>query len=163
MVLLPGVLDAARELRNVDYLIVIATNQRGVARTKVKTEELESIHQHLLELFSAAGAPITKIYVCPHEEGCGCRKPAPGMLMRAAEENSIDLKASWMVGESPSDVEADKRAGCRTIRIGEDCRPDRRQPSRSSGEQPALSRGINSWSGQSIASEEFARERHVVS
>lgn len=117
LVLLPKVLLAVRELHAAGFLVFIATNQRGIARQRVNAEELESIHYHLLQLFSAAGAPITKIYVCPHEGGCECRKPAPGMLLRAAKEYAIDLRASWFVGDSASDVEAGKRAGCRTTLI----------------------------------------------
>jgi D-glycero-D-manno-heptose 1,7-bisphosphate phosphatase len=117
MTLLPGVLPAARELRDAGFLIFIVTNQRGLARLKVKAEELGKIHSNLLHLFSSAGATITKIYVCPHESGCECRKPAPGLLLLAAKEHQIDLKASWMVGDSASDVEAGKRAGCRAARI----------------------------------------------
>lgn len=117
LVLLPRVLPAVRELHGSGFLVFIVTNQRGIARQRVRPEELESIHSHLLRLFSAAGAPITKIYFCPHEGDCDCRKPAPGMLLRAAKEYDIDLGASWLVGDSASDVEAGKRAGCRTTLI----------------------------------------------
>ena len=117
LVLLPGVLRAARELYDAGFLIFIATNQRGVARQRVSAKVLDSIHYDLLQLFSAARAPITKVYVCPHEGGCECRKPAPGMLLRAAQEHAIDLHASWVVGDSASDIEAGKRAGCRTTWI----------------------------------------------
>jgi histidinol-phosphate phosphatase family protein len=116
-VLLPGVRSAVRQLHNMGFLIIIVTNQRGVARRRVTCEELDSIHQDLLHAFSAAGAPITAIYVCPHESGCDCRKPAPGMLLRAAREHAIDLQGSWIVGDSASDIEAGRRAGCRTALI----------------------------------------------
>jgi D-glycero-D-manno-heptose 1,7-bisphosphate phosphatase len=117
LVLLPGVLGAVRKLRDAGFVIFIATNQRGIARRQINPEELDNIHHDLLEIFSRAGAPINKIYVCPHENGCECRKPAPGMLLRAAEENSIDLQASWVVGDSATDIQAGKRAGCRTALI----------------------------------------------
>lgn len=117
LVLLPGVFRAARKLRDAGFVIFIATNQRGIARRRVNAEELDNIHHDLLQLFSSAGAPITEIYVCPHEGGCGCRKPAPGMLLRAAEEHSIDLQASWVVGDSATDIQAGRRAGCRTALI----------------------------------------------
>ena len=131
LVLLPGVLEAARKLRDAGFLIFVVTNQRGIARLKVQTEELEKMHGDLLNLFSTAGAPITRIYVCPHEGGCECRKPAPGMLIQAAEEYDIDLKASWIVGDKASDVEAGKRAGCRSARI-------LRQEAKASGLRPDL-------------------------
>jgi len=117
LILLPGVLGAVRHLRDAGFVIFIATNQRGIARRRVNPEDLDNIHHDLLELFSDAGAPITKIYVCPHENGCECRKPAPGMLLRAAKEHSIDLQASWVVGDSATDIQAGKQAGCRTALI----------------------------------------------
>ena len=117
LVLLPGVLGAVRKLREAGFVIFVATNQRGIARQRVNAEELDDIHHDLLQLFSAAGAPIAKIYVCPHEDGCECRKPAPGMLLRAAKEHAIDLQASWLVGDSATDIQAGKRAGCRTALI----------------------------------------------
>jgi D-glycero-D-manno-heptose 1,7-bisphosphate phosphatase len=117
LVLLPGVLSAGRRLRNAGFLILVATNQRGVARHRVDAVELDNIHRDLLQLFCTAGAPIEEIYVCPHEGACECRKPAPGMLLRAAKEHAIDLSASWVVGDSSSDIAAGKQAGCRTIRI----------------------------------------------
>lgn len=117
LILLPGVRAAVRRLHDAGFLVFIATNQRGVARRRVSPEVLDGIHQYLLDVFFDALAPITKIYVCPHEGGCECRKPAPGMLLRAAEEHAIDLHASWVVGDSVTDIEAGKRAGCRTTWI----------------------------------------------
>lgn len=117
LVLLPGVLDAVCKLRDAGFVIFIATNQRGIARRRINPEELDNIHHDLVQLFSAAGALITKIYVCPHENGCECRKPAPGMLLRAAKEHSVDLRASWVVGDSATDIQAGKQAGCRTALI----------------------------------------------
>jgi HAD-hyrolase-like len=68
---------------------------------------------------AAAGAVIDGIYYCPHEEEppCGCRKPAPGLLLTAARAHQIDLPASWMIGDSDRDMEAGRKAGCRTARI----------------------------------------------
>lgn len=116
-VLLPGVVGAVRELCDAGFLVFVATNQRGIARQRVNAEDLDCIHSDLLRTFCDAGATITQIYVCPHEDGCRCRKPEPGMLLRAAREHALDLRESWIVGDSVSDVEAGKRAGCRTIRI----------------------------------------------
>lgn len=120
LILLPGVLEAVRLLRDAGFLIFIVTNQRGVARRRVSAEVLAGINQYLSELFLAALAPVTEIYVCPHEGGCECRKPAPGMLLRAAQEHVIDLHASWVVGDSITDIEVGKQAGCRTTWIREE-------------------------------------------
>jgi D-glycero-D-manno-heptose 1,7-bisphosphate phosphatase len=81
--------------------------------------ELELIHQRMCDRLAASGAIIDEVYYCPHEEEppCSCRKPAPGMLLTAARTHQIDLSASWMIGDSDRDVEAGRRAGCRTARI----------------------------------------------
>lgn len=117
LILLPGVLEAVRKIKRARFLMIIVTNQRGVARQKIDAAELDGIHRQLRDQFSAAGAAITGIYVCPHEGGCECRKPAPGMLLRAAAEHEIDLHSSWVIGDSASDIEAGKRAGCGTVWI----------------------------------------------
>ena len=116
---LPGVFSAVRALEQAGFKIIIVTNQRGVALGKVRSTDLEEIHQRLREEFSRRGIHLTDIYVCPHDlaDRCSCRKPNPGMLLRAAEEHGIDLAASWMIGDAPSDIEAGRRAGCKTVRI----------------------------------------------
>ncbi len=109
------------------YLLVIVTNQSGVARGYFKEEALETVEGRLRDLFREEGsAPLAGFYYCPHlADGlvpkyaieCDCRKPEPGMLLRAAKELDIDLTRSWMVGDILNDVEAGNRAGCRTILI----------------------------------------------
>ncbi len=117
LVLLPGVPDAVRELQHAGFLVIVVTNQSGVARGKIDLDELHAIHQRMRELFLASEVSISDIYVCPHEGDCTCRKPAPGMLLRAAQEHGVDLQTSWVVGDSLRDIEAGKRAGCQTIWI----------------------------------------------
>jgi histidinol phosphatase-like enzyme len=75
---------------------------------------------------AAAGAVLTGGYYCPHDllPACTCRKPAPGLLLQAAREHDISFADSWMIGDSASDIEAGKRAGCRTARILADSEPD---------------------------------------
>lgn len=124
--LLPGAAAALAQLRKLGYLLVIVSNQSGIARGIVTEEVLEKIHQRITRLLTDEGAMLDAIYYCPyHPEGVipkyrmesDLRKPAPGMLLKAAEELDIDLGRSWMVGDSYRDIAAGKRAGCRTILI----------------------------------------------
>ncbi len=122
--LLEGVPEALNELRAMGYKLVVVSNQSAVARGIVTEEVLRRIHKRLEQLLAEEGASLDRIYYCPfHPEGSipkyrrdsDHRKPNPGMLLDAAKDMDIDLKESWMVGNSPSDVEAGARAGCRTI------------------------------------------------
>lgn len=114
------------------YLVIVVTNQPVIARGEVSIEELEEIHNKMETLLGEKGAYVDAVYYCPHHpdkgfEGerpeykieCDCRKPKPGMLLKAAEEYHIDLAQSWMVGDSKNDVEAGKAAGCQVASVGE--------------------------------------------
>jgi D-glycero-D-manno-heptose 1,7-bisphosphate phosphatase len=116
---LPGVADAISLLDRAGWSVIVISNQRCVAKGLLTIAELETIHRNMLEELAASGAKLDGIYYCPHDEEppCACRKPSPGMLLRVAQEHQIDLTSSWMVGDSESDIEAGKRAGCRTVRI----------------------------------------------
>jgi len=119
MEFLLGVSAAISLLTQAGFCVLIVSNQRCVAKGLLTANELESIHDRMCRELAASGATITEVYYCPHEEQppCGCRKPSPGMLLRAALEHEIDLLASWMIGDSEIDVQAGKNAGCRTVRI----------------------------------------------
>lgn len=130
--LLDGVVEAIKRINASGYLAIVVTNQPVVARGEVNYEELDEIHKKMETLLGNAGAYLDKIYYCPHHPHkgyagerqelkieCECRKPKPGMLIRAAEDFNIDLEKSWMVGDSQTDIEAGNAAGCRTILIGE--------------------------------------------
>jgi|ERR1700733_4044585 len=122
MEFLPGVLNAVRLLNQAGFFVVVASNQRCVAKGLITTDELESLHARMRSEFEAASARLDAIYYCPHENEprCACRKPQPGMLLDAAREHGIDLAGSWMIGDSGHDVEAGRAAGCRTVRLTED-------------------------------------------
>jgi D-glycero-D-manno-heptose 1,7-bisphosphate phosphatase len=77
------------------------------------------MHRRMLQALSAQGATVDAVYYCPHDHqpACQCRKPEPGMILEAAQAWSINLKASWMIGDSASDIEAGRRAGCKTVYI----------------------------------------------
>jgi histidinol-phosphate phosphatase family protein len=115
--LIPGAVDAVAFLNRAGYMVFVVTNQRGVATLKVRVRDLLDIHQRIQNLFSRHGAVISGIYYCPHDLSakCSCRKPKPGMLQRAAQEHRLDLGASWMIGDSITDVKAGENAGCRSV------------------------------------------------
>jgi len=116
---LPGVAEAISMLHRAGWSVIVISNQRCVAKGLLTIAELETIHRKMLEELAKAGAKLDGIYYCPHdkEPPCVCRKPSPGMLLTAAQEHHIDLTSSWMVGDSQSDLEAGKGAGCRTVQI----------------------------------------------
>ena len=124
--LLPGGDLALRSLAEAGFKLVVVSNQSAVARGMITIDGLEKIHDELRRQLSERSVDLDGIYYCPfHPEGTVeefaresvDRKPQPGMLLRAAKELDIDLAHSWMVGDSPRDVEAGQRAGCRTIRV----------------------------------------------
>lgn len=114
LTVLPGVFDACRSLRDAGFLLVVVTNQPDVARGSAVREGVEEINRRLRRQL-----PIDDVLVCYHDtaDGCGCRKPEPGLLVEAAERWDIDLSVSYLVGDRSSDIEAGQRAGCRTVLI----------------------------------------------
>jgi histidinol-phosphate phosphatase family protein len=119
MQFLPGVAEAISLLNSAGFRVIVVSNQRCVAKGLITPHDLDAMHQRMSDKLAAAGAIIEGIYYCPHEEQppCSCRKPAPGMLLRAASEHHIDLTGSWMIGDSDKDVRAGRNAGCRTVRL----------------------------------------------
>jgi D-glycero-D-manno-heptose 1,7-bisphosphate phosphatase len=114
--ILPEVSKACHRLKQAGFLLVVATNQPDVGRGVLKREIVEMIHVKMCRLL-----PIDRVEVCYHPgkgaSSCDCRKPKPGMLLRAARELGIDLARSWMVGDRWRDVDCGHAAGCRTIFI----------------------------------------------
>ena len=129
---LPESFGAVRTLRRAGFLVVVVTNQSGIARGYYTEAELRGMHDALMHKFAEAGAPIDALYYCPHlPDGevaeyaveCNCRKPRPGLLLRAAQEHEIDLPASYMVGDTERDIQAGRAAGCKGTAL---IRPDQR-------------------------------------
>jgi D-glycero-D-manno-heptose 1,7-bisphosphate phosphatase len=116
---LPGVAEAIGKLNRSKVRVIVVSNQRCVAKGLITASELDFIHRRMCEQLATAGATIDGVYYCPHEKRppCNCRKPAPGMLLRAAREHRLDLTASWMIGDSEADIDAGRQAGCRTARV----------------------------------------------
>jgi histidinol-phosphate phosphatase family protein len=124
--LAPGAAAGLRRLHEAGYRLVVVSNQSGVARGFFSETALAGVEARLRGLIEEAGAELAGFEYCPHFAGsivaeyavaCDCRKPAPGMLLRAARRLVIDLKRSWMVGDILDDVEAGHRAGCRSILV----------------------------------------------
>lgn len=124
--LIPGAADAIAALNRAGWPVVVVTNQSGVARGLFPVEAVEAVHAHLTEQLEGYGARIEAYYYCPHfptadvevyRVECACRKPKPGMLLRAAEELDLDPDRSWMIGDRASDLEAGAAAGTRTILV----------------------------------------------
>ncbi len=118
---LPNTKKALKKINESGYMLIIITNQSPIGRGIFKPEILDGIHQKMLGELSKAGVRIDAIYFCPHKpgDGCSCRKPEPGLLVKAAEDFNIDLSNSWMIGDSDSDIVSGKRAGCRTAMVNE--------------------------------------------
>ena len=113
----PGAFEALTQLRDAGFEFVIVTNQSGVARGIVQVENLDEIHRRMRASYAEHGVKFLGFYYAPYsvESNHPMRKPNAGMLLAAAAEHGIDLSQSWMVGDRISDVEAGRKAGCRTI------------------------------------------------
>ena len=116
-----NVADAISLLKKENFLIVIITNQSAINRKLLSIKNLENIHKFLKKYLKKNNTSIDAIYYCPHtpEEDCSCRKPKPGLLLKASLDLDIDLKNSWMIGDSKTDIEAAKAAGCNSILLKE--------------------------------------------
>lgn len=119
--LFPGVPEAIKKLNDAGYLVIMVTNQSGINRGYFTLNTLEEIHAKMNAEIEAEGGHIDKIYFCPHrpDENCRCRKPNTLMGERAVEEFGIDVKQSYMIGDSDVDVGFGERLGCNVIRVGE--------------------------------------------
>ena len=115
--LVDGVAEALRALAS--ERVVVVSNQPAAAKGKATRADLEAVHARTVELLAAADIALADWRYCLHSPGddCACRKPRPGLLIAAAREHDLDLGASWMVGDSDSDVLAGAAAGCRTALV----------------------------------------------
>ena len=116
---LPGIGPPLRDLRKMGFRLVIVTNQSVVGRGLATDDQMARIHEKLQSELKRMGCSVDAIYYCPHlpGAGCSCRKPEPGLIVRAASDLGIDVSSSWMIGDKEIDLEAAKRAGCRGVRV----------------------------------------------
>lgn len=117
--LLPNSIEGLALLSSLDYLFFFVTNQAGIAEGLITEADFDAINNEVLRQIEPSGIKITEIYVCPHGEqsDCACRKPKPGLLVRAAEKYGIDLAGSWMIGDRLTDIKTGMNAGTKTILV----------------------------------------------
>lgn len=116
---LPGVLPALATLHRHGYPVIVVTNQAGIGRGLVPAAVVEEIHRRMCAAIEEAGGYIEAVFSCPHhpDERCDCRKPQPGLLLRAAAELRLDLARSTFVGDHVTDLQAGLAAGCRPLLV----------------------------------------------
>ena len=120
---IPGAIDAIRNLNHAGYLVIVVTNQAGIARGMYGEEDVRRLHEQTDAVLAPLGARIDAYYYCPHHPdfgariACSCRKPSPGMILQASRDWDIDLSHSYIVGDKLADVEAGLAAGVTPILV----------------------------------------------
>ena len=119
IVLIDGASEGLRHLRDLGLELIVVTNQSGVGRGYFTERTLAEIHARLIERLAAAGVELAGVYVCPHvpADACQCRKPATGLLERAAREHGFDPADAFVIGDKGSDVELGRRVGSTTLLV----------------------------------------------
>jgi len=118
---IPGAIEAIKKFKQAGFLLVVVTNQAGIARGLYSSEDVERLHSYVQDELFKIGKVIDAFYYCPHHPAftdlCSCRKPSTEMLRHAATELNINLKTSWMIGDKLIDVEAGKALGVNTLMV----------------------------------------------
>ena len=116
---IPNAQKAIRELTQNGYRIIVVTNQAGIGRGLFFEENLLDIHARMVSEITETGGRIDAVYYCPHapDAGCTCRKPKPGMLIRARCEHNIELSSAYLIGDSTTDIEVGQRVGAKTLLV----------------------------------------------
>jgi D-glycero-D-manno-heptose 1,7-bisphosphate phosphatase len=126
--LLSGVGKAVKLMNEMDMLVILISNQPGIAKEKYTHQILDAINQKMQKELAKYGAHLDAIYYCLHHPDavleeyrivCNCRKPKPGLLEKASKEHNIQLESSYMIGDGLTDIQAGKAAGCKTIFLGQ--------------------------------------------
>ncbi|MEI7554289.1 HAD family hydrolase [Candidatus Chlorohelix sp.] len=114
-----GALEAFRLLHQHNYEVVVITNQAAIARGLVTTEQVDSLHQRMMQEIETGGGRVKSVFYCPHkpEMGCHCRKPQPGLLLKAAQVYGARLDKSWLIGDYITDIEAGVAVGCNSVLV----------------------------------------------
>jgi len=120
--LLPGVVEGLQRLSRAGMAIIVVTNQSGLGRGVFTEDDLSAVHARLRSELEASGVGLRAIYYCPHlpEDNCSCRKPRPGLLLKAASEMDLNLKTCFMIGDRELDLLAGRAAGTRTILVSKE-------------------------------------------
>jgi len=158
--LLPGAAEAVRQLADAGFRVVVVTNQSCVGKGLVSSEELREIHVRLRDMLSEAGAEVDLVLHCPHTsaDDCDCRKPAPGMWLRAAGDLDLDLASSYTAGDAARDLQAGRIAGTRTVFVWGDAYPGEPAKAREFGPDMEAET-LREAAGMIVAD---ARERGVI-
>ncbi len=109
-----GLIEGLQLLQNEGFKIIVVTNQGGVAKGEYTESDVQKVHNYFMKLMLEKGISISAIYYCPHHDkvmDCNCRKPKPGMILKGIEEHHIDPNCSYLIGDSPRDIEAGENAG----------------------------------------------------
>lgn len=117
--LYPSAVQALKRLRSAGLFLILVTNQSGIARGYFRLNQLKAIHRKLVQLLKSKGIRLDGIYYCSHhpKDRCSCRKPAPGMLKKAARDHHLDLKRSYVVGDRFSDILLARRVGAISLLV----------------------------------------------
>ena len=119
--IIDNVPKAIATLKEKGFLVIVITNQSAINRKLLTIEVLNEIHNHLQKILKNNNTSIDYFYFCPHrpDEKCKCRKPSPGMILKAAQEHDIDMNQSFMIGDSLTDIQAAEKAGCEGILLNQ--------------------------------------------
>lgn len=114
--------EAIKLINQSGYLVIVISNQRGVARSLMDSKDVDNINSNINQDLIKIGAKIDRFYWCGHNyvDDCNCRKPKPGLIFQAAKDYEINLQKSWVIGDSDDDIAAGKLAGCKTFKIKTD-------------------------------------------
>jgi D-glycero-D-manno-heptose 1,7-bisphosphate phosphatase len=119
LVMIDGVPEAVAALGDAGYAVLVVTNQSCVGKGILPMAGVRAIHELIQRNLGAAGGRVDAFYICPHapDDGCDCRKPAPGMMLQAQEDWGFDPAETWLVGDATRDILAGQAAGCRTALV----------------------------------------------
>jgi len=115
----PNIGKCIRRINKQGFLVIVITNQSAIGRKLTTSNDVENIHEHIQKFLEKFNAKIDAFYYCPHRptDNCSCRKPKPGLLLKAANDFSIDLENSWMIGDHDRDIESGLNAGCNSMKV----------------------------------------------
>ena len=121
LMLIEGFIEALRILKNLGYFLIVITNQAGIARGYYTEETLKKIHNKMIQILEQNSIELDDIFYCPHHPdftgACNCRKPNPGMILQAKDKYNINLRDSFMVGDTLNDIETGLAAECQTVLV----------------------------------------------
>jgi histidinol-phosphate phosphatase family protein len=129
--ILPYVIDGLKLLNNAGYEFIIITNQSGIGRGYYKEEDMHRVNQRILDILKSQNIFIKDIFFCPHteEDQCMCRKPKPGLILQALEKYpTINLKTSWIIGDSLRDIFAGENLNIKGVLIDAETKPIEKKP-----------------------------------